>query len=191
MIQPLYGTIGPVALAGGAAAADWWLANNTIDIANVLEYVENPAARQLYAGAAATGAWSVSFRTNLASLVIESIAFDTLTGRVFAGVRNSLGNNGVFIAGWTNNSLFDTGDHSYMLVSNGSAIQCYRDNSAISTPIATANNIGGTTRWRSRQDTDGISWYDWPVAIRAGHVANVALDATQRAALHTAMMALA
>lgn len=185
--------MGPNALGGGAAAVDWWLANGTIALANVLEYVENPAARQLYAGAAATGAWSVSFRTNLIDVLAGSAsnyAFDAQTGRVLFGLANSGGNNGVFIAAWNSNGTFANGDHSYMFVSDGSAIQCYRDSSAVGAAIATANNIGGAVRWRSRYADSG-GWSDWPVAIRAGHVANVALDATQRAALHAAMMALA
>ena len=188
------GKIGPVALGGAAASSDWWLASGTIALANVLEHVENPAARQLYAGADATGAWTVSFRTNLASLPVAGIqimAFDSQTGRIGAGILID-GSNGLGVEGLPyNRGLFATGDHIYMICSSGSSIQAYRDNSAIGSAIDSGVNFGGTVRWRSRYiDNSGI-WYDWPVAFRAVHVANVALDATQRAALHAAMMALA
>lgn len=174
---------------GGGRNVDWWLAAGTIPLANILEYVENPAARQLYAGAGATGAWSVSFRTNLASVPFQAFGFDAETGRLGVGV-DPLGNGIRDGVGWNNRTLFAIGDHSYMVISDGSNVQCYRDNSAAGSAVATSNNIGGTVRWRSRF-ADASGWYDWPVAIRAGHVANVALDATQRAALHAAMMALA
>ena len=78
-----------------------------------------------------------------------------------------------------------------MICSSGSSMQAYRDNSAIGSAIDSGVNFGGTARWRSRYADASGNWYDWPVAVRAGHVANVALDATQRAALHAAMMALA
>ena len=182
------------AVVYGGKRPDWWLASGTIALANVLEYVENPAARQLYAGAEAASAWSVSFRTSMESIPNSTIfPFDAQSGRLIVGLDYyaSVLSNGVFVGAWNNLGLFAIGDHSYMIVSDGSNIQCYRDNGAVGSAIVSNINIGGTTRWRSRYVDLTGNWYDWPVALRAGHVANVALDATQRAALHTAMMALA
>lgn len=180
-------TAGPSRFLGGGGVA-WWLAGGTIPLANVLEHVENPAQEQLYVGAGAAGAWTVAFRTNLASLpATYMFAFDSGTGRFVIGCSTENAANGIFAAGvWTNVGLFVTGDHSYMAVSDGSAIQVYRDDVAISTPVSDTVNIGGTTRWRSIF-AGGSSL--WPVAIPRGMVANIALDATQRAALHTTLMA--
>jgi len=180
--------MGPNAFGSGAAA-DWWLAAGTIALANVLEHVENPAARQLYAGAAATDAWSVSFRTNLADVPVSAMAFDCQDGRI--GTSTDGGNGLNFGAGASAISLFVDGDHSYMVVSSGSSVQAYRDNVAIGSAVSSTVNITAPMRWRSRFFGLSENWYEWPVAIRAGHVANVALDATQRAALHAAMAALA
>ena len=187
--------IGPTPIARRrAASVGWWDGNATIPLANVLEYVENPAARQLYAGPSATGAWSVSFRTNLLSAPTvgqTAFAFDAQTGRLGIGYGGAVLVEGIFITlTWYADDLIITGDHSYMIVSDGTNIQCYRDAVAHSTAITNGVDIGGAVRWRSRHADIG-SWYEWPVAIRAGHVANVALNATQRAALHAAMMALA
>ena len=181
------GKIGPVAFCA-AASSDWWLASNTIAIINVLEHVENPEQAQLYSGGVAADAWSVSFRTNLETTTTAIIiyAFDAQTGRVAIGLGTGTA-GGVNTGTWSANP-FAPGDHTYFFVSDGGAIQCYRDNSPIGSAASSTNNIGGAVRWRSHNNgTSSV----WPVAIRAGHVANVALDATQRAALHAAMMALA
>jgi len=181
-------TAGPSRFLGGGAALGWWRAGGTIPAANVLEYVENPAARQLYAGASATGAWTVAFRTNLASLPAPTAyALDAQTGRMGIGVDPT--GNGVYTSAWNDRTLFATGDHSYMVISDGANIQCYLDASAVGAAISSANNIGGNVRWRSRNVDLATNWYEWPVAIPRGMVANIALDATQRAALHTSLMA--
>ena len=70
-------------------------------------------------------------------------------------------------------------------------MQAYRDNVAIGLPVASTCDIGGIVRWGSRYDIyPGVGWYDWysiPIAVWLG---NIALDATQRAGLHAAMMGL-
>lgn len=182
----LGGGIGPRAIARRIVRG-WWLAGGTISAAQIAEYVENPAAGQLYAGGTLVDAWTVSLRTNLATLDVADyeLAFDAENGRFYVFIRPI--QNGFFPNGNAIN-LFATGDHSYMLISDGSGVQAYRDNSAIGAGVATPVDIGGAVRWRSRYSGDS---YFWPVAIRAGHVANIALDATQRAALHASMMALA
>ncbi len=176
-------------VAARCAATPWWRAANTIPDANVLEHVENPGARQAYAGASATSAWTVAFRTNLTSITNNLIAFDAETGRLVIGTGAG-GENGFFYAGaWANIALFDPGDHTYMIISSGSNVQAYKDGAAVSTPRASTIDIGGVCRWRSRYVDNAGAWLEWPVAIPRGMVANIALDATQRAALHTSLMA--
>ena len=183
-------TAGPSRFLGGGAAWDWWLASGTIPEANVLEHVENPAARQLYAGAGATDAWTVAFRTNLASVpAVNALAFDAQSGRLIIGRSADSGANGFYDGpAWRDVTLFSTGDHTYIIISDAANIQCYRDGSAVGGAYASTVNIGGTARWLSRY-ADSSGWQDWPVAIPRGMVANIALDATQRAALHTSLMA--
>ena len=175
----------------------WWLAGGAIASAQVAEHVENPANRQLYAGAALTNAWTVSFRTNLPDLGLGTgkyalDSYDAIAGRIGIGTASGAGIENGLIAGgaFVNIPLFATGDHSYIVVSSGTSIQCYRDGIAVGAPTASTSKIAGTTRWRSRYIISG-TWFDWPSALRAGHIANVALNAQQRTALHTAMMALA
>ncbi len=184
-------TNGPSRLLGrrATAASDWWLANNTIALANVAEHVENPTNGQLYAGGTLATAWTVSLRTNIPSFSDRGNAFDSQTGRVIIGIAVGDGSNGFYLASWNNIGLFATGDHTYMLVSDGANVQAYCDNVVKGSPVASANDIGGTTTWRSRYAGGADS--PWVYVVRAGHVANIALDSTQRAALHTSMMALA
>lgn len=172
-------------LFGGAA---WWLAGGTIPAANIKEHVENPAIAQAYAGGTCADAWSVSFRTNLVSLPTpDSYAFDSATGRVIIGLNTTGPSNGFYLnTNWRNVTLFATGDHTYMLISDGTQAQAYRDNVAIGAVIVGTQDIGSTTRWRSHNNTTST----WAEALRAAHVADIALNATQRAALHAAMMAL-
>ena len=181
-----------VLLSQGGALPAWYLADRTISISQIAEWVENPLRRQLYDGGTLATAWTVSLRTNLEELAASKYAFDSLTGRVAIGVdANVSTENGFLTVGaMADLDLFATGDHTYMLVSSGSSIQAYRDNEAVGDPVSSTNNIGGTVRWGSRYSITGGAWYDWPVGIRAGHVAKIALSATQRAKLHASMMAL-
>ena len=188
--------VGKTAIKHGQPASGWWLAGGAIQPINVLEHVENPANRQPYAGAAANGAWSVSFRTDMLELGLGTgkytfDCFEAPTNRIGIGTATGAGNENGLIAGgpFVNVLLFATDDHSYIVVSNGTNIQCYRDGAAVGAPIASTSKIAGIARWRSRYVISG-TWFDWPYALRAGHVANIALDAQQRTALHAAMMAL-
>jgi hypothetical protein len=187
MLTPLYRSMTQMGMAT-AAAIDWWLAGG-IPAANVVEHVENPTQGQAYAGGTLSTAWSVSFRTNLASVpTIDSYAFDSATGRVIIGTNGTGPQNGFYISlNWRNVVLFATGDHTYMLISDGSQVQAYRDSVSVGIAIAGNMDIGGTTRWRSHNNTSSV----WAAAMRSAHVANIALDATMRAGLHASMMALA
>ncbi len=175
--------MGGLMSSGAAAALDWYLAGG-IPAANVVEHVENPTQGQAYGGGAIAAAWTVSFRTNLASTPSSVYAFDCQSGRLIIGAGDS---NGIYAGSWRELGLFTTGDHTYMIVSNGTTIQAYRDNVATGSAVTASTDIGGTVKWRSSY----ASGANWPVALRAGHVANVGLDATMRAGLHASMMALA
>jgi hypothetical protein len=169
------------------AAVDWWLSGG-IPAANVVEHVENPTVGQLYAGGTLATAWSISFRTNLASVpTAAQYAFDSATGRVIIGIGFTTLPNGFFLDSWNNITLFATGDHTYMLIQTGTSVQAYRDNVAIGSAVSNTKDLGGSTTWRS--SAGGA--VPWAAAVSAGHVANIALDATQRAGLHASMMALA
>ncbi len=180
-------------LMGGGGISlptNWWLGGGTIDAANVIEHPENIVQRTTYTGAALNTAWTISLRCNLAALPTSTaIAFDSQNGRFIIGLN--IPENGFHDAtAWRNITLFATGDHTYMLESDGTNIQAYRDNVAVGTAYASPVNISATTttRWGSRYaDGGGSTWYDWPVVIRAGHIANIALGATKRAGLHATM----
>lgn len=181
------GGVGPVALKRRSGV--WYTANGAIPLTNIAEYVVNPMAGQLYGGVALSDAWSISFRTTLASVPASNFAFDSEIGRIVLGIIS--GNNGYYVpAGWQNIGLFTTGDHTYMLISTGSSVQAYRDNVAIGAAVADGVNLQSVSisRWRSNYSSAASNV--WPSAIVAGHIANIALDAMQRSALHMAMMAL-
>jgi len=176
-------------MAGGRAVP-WETGNGTIPIGNVINAVKLPASRtQIVTGLPVTGAWTVVARTNPASLPTGFYLFDSETGRVFLAP-------GVVPAGYspqgTNTTpLLTTGDHTYMLVSSGTQLQAYRDNAAIDGAVNSTVDIGGVTRWGSRYTpTGGVNWFDWPVPVPGAAIYNIALDSTQRAALHTSLMAL-
>lgn len=173
-------------LMGRPASGSWWLASNTIPAANVLEYVEAPAQGQLYAGADATGAWTVAFRTTY--VTGNGYVIDSETGRLIIGIAGG-GERGFYpgTGSWTNYDLFVTADAVYYVISDGSNIQAYRDNGAIGAARASGVNIGGQTRWRSLYNNGALAV--WMPAIPRAAVYNIALSEAQRAALYTAMAA--
>ena len=176
------GAINPVMAQGRGGGA------GAIDPTNVVEYVENPAQGQLYAGGTLSSAWTLSIRTNLASVPTNFfyLAFDSQSGRFAVGLSGA--NNGIFVgSSWQNRTLFVSGDHTYMIVQSGSSIQCYRDAVAIGAAISGSVDIGGTTRYRTDYSA---TLYPWLSTLRAAHIANIALSADQRTALHATLMAL-
>jgi hypothetical protein len=183
MMRPLKHT-GSQFMGGGR---QWYLANALIPGVNVINAVQLPAAR-LQVTATITGAWTVALRTVLASVPTDEFAFDAETGRI--SLISSAGTNGMQIAaGLYNRTLFVEGDHTYMLVSTGASLQAYRDNVAIGAAVASALDIGGVVRWRSRYALSG-TWRDWVAPVPGAALYNIALSEAQGAALHTSLMAL-
>lgn len=189
MMGPLHGQMAGMGMARGGAL-HWSLGGGAIPAANVVEAVELPTQGQLYAGGALATAWTVSIRTNLASAPTNQYTFDSQSGRVVLGI-GAAGQNGFLESGsWKDVALFVTGDHTYMLVCTGTGVRVYRDNVAIGSSYANSPDIAtaDATRWRANYLNSGSFW---AAELRSGHVANIALDATQRAGLHASMMALA
>lgn len=182
------GIFAPSVFAEGQNAAPWYLAGGTIDIANVLEWVENPAKRQLFVGGTATGAWTIAVRTSIA-IAENRFALDSQTGRVVLGFSATLQNGFYVGGGWNDVALFpiDGAEYIYFLISDGANVQAYRDGATVGGAVvgATDFNNGGVTRWRGAY-TNNSAW-DWLAEVPLGAVYNIALDATQRAGLLAAM----
>lgn len=176
-------TMGYVLGSGAGAAAAWYLASGTISAANVAEWVENPTIGQLYAGANQTGNYTIAIRTTWDGLTGGQHAFDTQTGRMALGVVSTA--NGFFNGLWRDISLFNTSDSVYFLTRSASGFQAYRNNVAIGTAYTATTNISGTTRWRAAY----LLGSSWAGTVPRAAVYNIALDATQRAALYASMAA--
>ena len=174
----------------GGAKTPWYLANKTIPSANLLEYVELPAAGKLYAGAAVASGqpWTVAVKTTTYVPAATSyFLFDSATGRIVIGIGNATSygiNNGTI---WTNAPLYpDTNVHIIFIVSNGANIQEYLDNTAVGSNNASNKGIGGATRWRS--DNSSASTNVWTNSVPKGAVYNIALSEAQRNALYATML---
>jgi len=194
MLSTLHGAQGFIGMKRGQAVppVDWWLASGTIALGNVKQYVENLTVRTVKNWSGGIGTtWTISFRTNLVTLPsVWSYAFDcyAYNTRVIITYTSTNGFNNKSY--YYNIGLFIPGDHTYMLVSNGSTntMQAYRDAVAISGPKnASYTHIERTSAWGGLYDRDTGAW---PVPIKAGHIANIQLNETQRGALHASMMAL-
>lgn len=172
--------------------APWWLASGTISASNVEEHVELPSQGQLYAGGAIANGqpWSVVARGNSCSTTTSDgtsdYIFDSESGRVVLGI-SSAALYGFFATAWAQRSLYPDGNvYTWFLISDGSNVQAYLDNSAVGASQASGTGLAnsGSTRWRTDYVGTGAIW-DQAVAKAA--VYNIALDSTQRAALYTAM----
>ena len=191
MIRPVLGSRasigGPLGSGRGGAAA-WYLAGGTIAAANVAEWVENPSTGQLYAGGAITGAWTIAAYTAYPAIG-PSYIFDSQTDRTILGYSDPSG-YGFYAGGWANVALFsDTNLRVYFLISTGSSIQAYRDNTAIGSGRSSTNDItrSGVARWRSAYDAPTSA--PWENDVLRGAIYKIALDSTQRAALYSSMTA--
>lgn len=169
-----------------SADVAWWLAGGTISGSNVKEHVELPAAGQLYAGGAITGAWTLAVRTTWNGSNGQFI-FDSQLGRMVLGVDGA-GSKSIFVGTWQNSAVLNASDSVYFLVSDGANIQAYRNNSAVGSAVASAADIGNTglTAWRSRYDNSAST--PWATPVPRGAVYDIALDSTQRPALYASML---
>jgi hypothetical protein len=157
--------------------SDWWLANGTIDSANVLEHVENPGIGQAYAGGDPGSAWSIAFRSNLTYVPSQNFIFDAY---VLIGVHPAF--NGFYTgANYVDIGLFKEGDHFYCLTYNGSSYQAYIDTVAVGDPYVDSGTIHIPAYWRARNP------YAWPFELVYAFVGNTSLTETQRTNLMLAM----
>ena len=174
----------------GGTKPPWYLANKTIPVANLLEYVELPEAGKLYAGASVASGqpWSLAFRTNTYVPGVTSyFLFDSATGRIVIGIGNNTSYGVYNGTTWTNVAIFpDTNQHIIFVVSTGANIQAYLDNVATGEASASSKGIGGSTRWRS--DNSSAALNVWTNPVPKGAVYNIALSEAQRNALYTSML---
>lgn len=179
----------------GAGAGAWWLAGGTILEANVLEHVELPTVGQDYAGATVADGqpWSVAFRTDSIESATNGGAKYVLACNANAPTFGMNGTNrGVYAGGaaWSQHDCFtDTSNHVWFFVCNGSSIACYLDNVEVGSPLAEHSGVGAaSSKWRSQYNNAAQA--EWPNAVQAGAVFDIALSSDQRAALYTSMAAL-
>jgi len=174
----------------GGREIPWYLADGAINIANTIEHAESPAVGQLVTATVAGGQpWTIAARTNYVPATNGKYLFDSQSGRIIVGAGSiGTGENGWYTtdSGWKNVAPFAAGNHTYFLISNGTAVQMYRDGVAVGTPGNSNEGIGGSTRWRSTWSNPASSV--WPAEVPVAAIYNIALDATQRTALHTSMM---
>lgn len=178
----LLGIMNPV-LRGAAVSGDWWEVSGAI----CLDHVEDASIGEVYDGDSVSSGspWTIAVRFAKGD-DSNAYVFDSLTGRIIFGYDGA-GKNGFFDGEWHDAGLFDNDDHVYILVSDGSDIQAYRDNVAQGASKSSSVGIGGTTRWFARYYDNGGDCEGDKIA---GAVYSSALTDSQRASLGTAMNAL-
>ena len=176
---------------------DWWLALGTIDSSQVAEHVENPTQGQSIDNSVSIAdgaALSVYIRTNVTTLTPAAVeaafqTFNSASQSIYAYI-NTDGNRGFvhyntagvseFVSG-----VFVTGEHDYIIVSNGSTFSVYRDNVLIGTSgTGTRRGISGSnagSTWRRL----GVI-FPWTPAVPYGAIYSIALSESQRSALISA-----
>lgn len=180
---------------------DWWLGNATIGTANVMTYVENPTQGQLWthSGSVATGsAWTIAFRANGSvppAITPGDFVFDVYPPSTDRTYFRTFGETYPGF-GWAytsetvgNNLRMDSGTLNYFMVSSGTSLALYVGTALYAsnsgTTAAIPGTAAGTARWRS--DYTGTATSYWNDAIPKAAAYNVALDATQIAALNFTM----
>lgn len=164
----------------------WYDGGGAIPSGNVLEHVQSPSVRQLYAGASiASGhAWTIFAISTGFVHSTSHYLFDSNTGRVILGNSGNAAYAFHVSGTWANVPLIeDTNPHYWFLISDGANVQGYLDGSAVGSTVAGAGgiNVSGVSRWRGANDnTTGA---DWTNAVPFGAIYDIALNSTQRAAL--------
>jgi hypothetical protein len=172
-----------------AVPSPWYLATGEIDPANCLEAVQLPTQGQLYTGATVASGqpWTIAVRTVWSSATRFVYYFGAQTPDLRLGRYNKYYNHQVFTTALAVGSTFqgsiaDLRDCVLFVVSDGSGMTGYLDNSAGATFVDSAG-LEGTCRWRSAHGGGSL----WPQALPYAAAYNIALDATQRAALYSIM----
>ncbi len=180
-------------------AGEWWLGFATIGSANVLTHVEAPTQGQLWNNSSSVTAGSpftVAVRTTPSTADFRRM-FDA---RPPAGDNSSIytfdtsGENLVYTSGTVGDFAFGAmaaGTHNYFLVSQGTAINLYRDGVFVQQTAGTTYAIpgtapaSGTARWRS--NSSGTATEPWPNALPYAAAYKIALNSTQLTSLSAAM----
>ena len=182
-----------------APVGDWWLAYSNIGTANVLEHVESPTQGQLwaYSGSVAPGsAYTIMFRGALGTPVagggITTFEIrrnsDAATNYFRAATSFTGGYKAVMGLGLqVSDAIMTAGTHDYFIISHGTAMSVYRDDTLVGTDGGTSYGIpgtaAGTARWRSEYNDDPATY--WPPALSYAAVYSIALDSNQRSALRS------
>ncbi len=171
---------------------DWWLGLETIDAANVLTHVENPAQGEgLGVDGTPGSSYTIFFLTTIADITPSANEVAVRLKNVYtydtASQYMVLESGGDSYAvstrfGYSISGVFDTGQHSYFLVNTGSTSYVYRDDTLIGLLYSADYGFyqGGETVWRASTSVPADPWTpELPYAA----VYNIALSETQRAAL--------
>lgn len=185
---PPIGTRGPLLsrrAAAGGYTGDWWLANGTIDNANVEEYVENLTATKVYEGDAIANdnPWTfVVHSTGIVSATNSGAKYMYSGNSDIVAIGMNGTNKSIYYGSWANREVFlDTNVHIWFFVQTGSSIQCYLDNVATGTAISTNKGVN-VGRWMTVYNhvSNGL----WPNELYHGALYNIALNELQRNALY-------
>lgn len=172
----------------------WWLGNNQIPSANVLEHVMTPDIGQAYGGAAvASGqSWTVAVKSYsyLASANLARYLLDSQDGHFSAGINTNAAYGFYSGSSWSNAALFNTAQEQiWFFVSDGVNIQAYLNNVAVGSAVASTIGLhnSGSTRWGKSYDNAAAPWNN---PILYGAVYDKAIGAVEREGLYYALREL-